>query len=74
MSKPISTENLAALRALFFERLAENNNELILMFSEVERHIGEREHNTILAILADAENRIQDMRTILIALRECLEG
>jgi hemoglobin-like flavoprotein len=74
MSGPISTENLAALRALFFERLAENNNELILMFSEVERHIGEREHNTILAILADAENRIQDMRTILIALRECLEG
>jgi hypothetical protein len=67
-------ENLAALRKLFFERLAENNNELILMFSEVERHIGECEHNTILAILADADNRIQDMRTILIVFRECLEG
>ena len=74
MSDQISPESIEALRSLFFERLAENNSQLIQMFSEAERHIDERKHNTILAILADAENRIQDMRTILIAFRQCLEG
>jgi len=74
MSDQISPDCIEALRRLFFERLAENNSQLLVLFSEAERYIGEHKHNSILAVLAEAENRIQDMRTLVIALRQCLEG
>jgi len=74
MSEPIPVEQIAAIRTLFFERLADANDGLFRLSTEIAVHIGEQRHNTILAILADAESRIEAMRTILIVFRECLEG
>ena len=74
MSNRISPENMAASRALFFGRLAETNRDLIQTLADVTLQINSQNHNTILALLADVENRIQAMHTILIVFRECLEG
>jgi len=73
MSNRISPENMAAIRALFFGRLAETNRDLIQTLADVTLQINSQNHNTILALLADVENRIQAMQTILIVFRECLE-
>jgi len=42
--------------------------------ADVALQIDSRNHNTILALLADVESRIQSMHDILIVFRECLEG
>ncbi len=74
MSDHISAKSLRAIRILFFERLAETNADLIGTFTDVGIQIEECNHNALLALCADVENRIQAMRTILIVFRECLEG
>ena len=74
MSQSISPETIAAIRTLFFGRLAETNRDLIQTLADVALQIDSRNYNTILAILGDVENRIQSMHDILIVFRECLEG
>ena len=74
MSQPSPPETLAAIRTLFFGRLAETNRDLIQTLADVALQIDSRNYNTILAILGDVENRIQSMHDILIVFRECLEG
>jgi hypothetical protein len=73
MSDRISPESMTAIRTLFFGRLAETNRDLIQALVDITLQISERNHNTILALLADVENRVQAMQTILIVFRECLE-
>jgi len=74
MSQPIAPETLTAIRTLFFGRLAETNRDLIQALVDVALQIDNRNHNTILALLADVEDRTQAMHNILIVFRECLEG
>ena len=74
MSDPISNESISAIRALFFERLAQNNRELIETHNDIALEINSQNHNGLIALLDESERRVQVMHTILIVLRECLEG
>jgi hypothetical protein len=74
MSAPISNESVVIIRTLFFDRLARNNRELIETHTEISLEIDSQNHNGLLALLDEAERRVQVMHTILIVLRECLEG
>ena len=74
MSDPISDENIVAIRTLLFERLARNNRQLIELHNEIALEIDSENHNGLIALLDETECRVQVMRTILIVLRECLEG
>jgi hypothetical protein len=74
MSAPISNESIVVIRTLFFERLARNNRELIETHNEIALEIDNRNHNGLIALLDESEHRVQVMHTILIVLRECLEG
>lgn len=73
MSTPVPPESIAAIRSLFFGRLADANRELILALADLAPQLEGRNHNTSLAILAEIERRIGTMRNILIVFRECLE-
>jgi hypothetical protein len=74
MSDPISPENMATIRSLFFRRLSETNGDLIAVLTDVAVQIDAHNHNILLALFEDVENQIRTMRTILIVFRECLEG
>jgi len=74
MSEPASDENVTAIRTVFFGRLAQTNRELIETHKEVALEIDTQNHNGLIALLDEAERRVKVMRTILIVLRECLEG
>jgi hypothetical protein len=74
MSDPISNKSISAIRTLFFERLARNNRELIETHNEIALEINNQNHNGLLALLDETERRVKVMHTILIVLRECLEG
>ena len=73
MSDPVSPESMATIRILFFRRLAETNSDIIGILSDVAVQIEGRNHNALLALFVDVEDRIRTMRTILIVFRECLE-
>jgi hypothetical protein len=74
MSDPVSNESVVVMRTLFFDRLAQNNWELIEAHNDIALEINRKNHNGLLALLAETERRVQVMHNILIVLRECLEG
>jgi len=74
MSAPISDESIVVIRTLFFERLARNNRGLIETHNEIALEIDSQNHNGLIALLDDAERRMRVMHSVLIVLRECLEG
>jgi hypothetical protein len=74
MSDPVSPESMATIRILFFRRLAETNGDIIGILTDVAVQIEGHNHNALLALFVDVEDRIRTMRTILIVFRECLEG
>jgi hypothetical protein len=74
MSDHVSIEDLRVIRILFFRRLADTNNDLVGLLTDIGVQIEERKHNALLGLYDEIENRIQSMRTILIVFRECLEG
>ncbi len=73
MSDSVSPENMATIRILFFRRLAETNSDIIGILADVAVQIDGHNHNALLALFVDVEDRIRTMRTILIVFRECLE-
>jgi hypothetical protein len=74
MSERVSNEMVAAIRTLFFGRLAETNRDLTQGLADIALQINGQNYHIILGLLADVENRIQAMRTILIVFEECLGG
>jgi hypothetical protein len=65
---------VSAISTLFFERLARTNRELIEAHNDIAQEINVHNHYAVLGLLAEVEARSQVMQTILIVLRECLEG
>ena len=73
MSDLVSPENMAVIRILFYRRLAETNGDIIGILTDVAVQIEGQNHNALLALFIDVEDKIRTMRTILIVFRECLE-
>ena len=67
-------ETVAAMRMLFFGRLAETNRDLTQSLVDLTLEIDRQNHNASLGILIYVDNRIQAMRNILLVLRELLGG
>ena len=67
-------ESVAAIRSLFFGRLAEINHDLTQALADLAVGIDKQNHNACLGFVVYAETRIQTMRNILLVLREHLEG
>ena len=67
-------EIVAAIRKLFFGRLAETNTDLIQALFDLATQIEARDDHTCLVLLLDIENRIQAMHNILKVFEECFEG
>ncbi len=65
-------ETVAAIRTLFFDRLAEMNHQLKRSLAELTFEIEKQNHNSSLGILIYVDTRIQAMRNILVVLREYL--
>ena len=74
MSERVSNEMTAAIRTLFFERLAQTNRELIEAHTDIAQEINVQNHYSVLGLLAEVEVRVQTMQTISLVLRECLGG
>jgi hypothetical protein len=74
MPAPVSPENIADIRTLFFGRLAEINRDLIRSHADVTQYIQQQNHLAVLGALLEIEGRIQTMRDIAIVLRECLDN
>jgi hypothetical protein len=72
MSQPIAPESLAAIRTLFFGRLAQTNRDLIQGLADLALEINGRNYDAILLLLGDVESRIQGMRNVLSAFEEYL--
>ena len=67
-------ETVAAIRALFFVRLAEINRHLNQSLAELTVKIDEQNDNGCLGLLVYIENRIQAMHNILLVFREHFGG
>jgi hypothetical protein len=67
-------ETVAAMRALFFARLAEINRDLTQSLADLAAGIDKQNHNACLGFVVFAETRLQAMRNILLVLREHLGG
>ena len=67
-------EAVAAMRALFFEKLAEINRDLTQSLAGLAVEIGQQNHNGCLGLVVYVETRLQAMRNILLVLREHLGG
>jgi hypothetical protein len=67
-------ETVAAMRALFFGKLAESNRDLTQSLADLTLEIDKQNHNASLGILVYVENRVQAMHNILLVLREYLGG
>jgi hypothetical protein len=67
-------ETAAAMRALFFGRVAEINRDLTQSLADLALEIDKQNHNGCLGLVAYVENRIQTMHNILLVLREHLGG
>jgi hypothetical protein len=65
-------ETVAAMRMLFFGRLAEMNHNLTRSLAELTLEIEQQNHNASLGLLIFVDTRIQAMRNILLVLREPL--
>ena len=74
MSDQVSNEMVAAIRTLFFDRLAVLNRELIEAHSDIAQEINVQNHYSVLGLLAEVEVRFQTMQSISLVLRECLGG
>ena len=74
MTERVSSEMIAAIRTLFFERLAQTNRELLEAHSDIAQEINVQNHYSVLGLLAEVEVRVQAMQTISLVLRECLGG
>ncbi len=67
-------ETVAAVRRLFFGRLAETNRDLIRAHLDLTILISQHDQNSSLGVLMDIDNRVKAMRNILMVLEECCEG
>jgi len=67
-------EAVAAMRSLFFGRLAETSRELTQSLADLTVEIGKQNHNGSLGLIVYVESRIQTMRNTLFVLREHLGG
>ena len=67
-------ETVAAIRTIFFARLAEINRDLNQALAEFTLKIDERNDNGCLGLLVYIENRIQAMHNILLVFREHFGG
>jgi hypothetical protein len=67
-------ETVAAIRAVFFGRLAMTNRDLIQAHFDLAVQINARDDHTCLVLLLDIENRLQAMHNILKVFEECFEG
>lgn len=72
MSNDPPPETVAAVRLLFFGRLAETNHHLSRSLAELTSKIEEQDHSASLGILIYVDRRVQAMRNLLLALRELL--
>jgi hypothetical protein len=71
---PPAPETVAAIRTLFFERLAEINRNMTHSLGELTLEIDKQNHNASLGLIVYVEGRVQTMRNILLVLREHLGG
>jgi deferrochelatase/peroxidase EfeB len=67
-------ETVAAIRAIFFGRLAEMNSDIIQAHFDLAVQIKARDDHTCLVLLLDIENRLEAMHNILKVFEECFEG
>jgi hypothetical protein len=65
-------EVVAAVRTLFFSRLAEINRDLTQSLADLGQEIDKQNHNGCLGLVVYVENRLQAMHNILLVLREHL--
>ena len=73
MYEPIPPELINAIRKLFFGRLVETSRDLMNAATELAIQINEQDRDNISTLLADMENRIHAMRSVLTVFDECLE-
>ena len=71
---PPPPETVAAMRSLFFEKLAEINRNLTQSLADLAVEVDIQNHNGSLGLVVYVENRIQAMHNILLVLREYLGG
>jgi hypothetical protein len=69
-----SPETVAAMRSLFFGKLAEINRDLTQSLADLTLEIDKQNHNGSLGLVVYVESRVQAMHTILLVLREHLGG
>lgn len=74
MPDQIPPDSIVAIRMLFFDRLTQTNRKLIEAHNEIAQQIATQNHNGVLGLLAEVESRVHTMQTMLIVLRECMEG
>ena len=67
-------EIVAAMRTLFFARLAEINRDLTQSLADLAAGVDQQNHNACLGFVVYGETRLQSMRNILLVLREYLGG
>jgi hypothetical protein len=69
-----SPETVAAMRSLFFGKLAEINRDPTQSLADLILEIDKQSHNGSLGLIVYVESRVQAMHSILIVLREHLGG
>jgi hypothetical protein len=71
---PPSSETVAAIRTLFFDKLEEIDRDLTQSLADLAVEIDKQNHNGCLGLVVHAEARLQAMHNILLVLREYLGG
>jgi len=73
MYDQVSPEGIAAIRTLFFGRLAQTNRDLIQALADLALEVNGRNRNAIALLLGDIESQVQGMRNVVTAFEEYLE-
>ncbi len=73
MYDQVSPEGIAAIRTLFFGRLAQTNRDLIQALADLALEVNGWNRNAIALLLGDIESQVQGMRNVVTAFEEYLE-